>query len=83
MCLAIPGKIMQLSEVSGIKMAEVNFGGAIRQICVEWVPEAKVGDYVLAHVGTALTIMDEQSALKSLATFQQMARHLDEETLNL
>ncbi len=83
MCLAIPGKIMQLIEVSGIKMADVNFGGAMRQVCVEWVPEAKVGDYVLAHVGTALTIMDEQSALESLAAFQQMARHLDEETLNL
>jgi hydrogenase expression/formation protein HypC len=78
MCLAIPGQITQLIEVSGIKMADVNFGGAMRQVCVEWVPEAKVGDYVLAHVGTALTIVDKQSALESLAAFQEMSKFTKE-----
>jgi len=78
MCLAIPGRITQLNEVSGVKMADVNFGGAMRKVCVEWVPEVKIGDYVLAHVGTALTIIDEESALESLAAYRQIANRLDE-----
>lgn len=70
MCLSIPGKIISFHTLEGIKTAEVDFGGAIRNISVEWVPEAKQGDYILVHVGTALTVIDEQSAKESLAAFK-------------
>jgi len=83
MCLAIPGKIMTIEELNGVKMANVNFGGAHRNVCIEWIPEARIGDYVLAHVGVALTLMDEQSAHESLAAFQQIASQLKEEDINL
>lgn len=66
MCLAIPGKILSIEEESNPKMAKVSFGGAIKNICIDWVPEAKVGDYVLVHVGFALSIIDEKEAEETL-----------------
>lgn len=66
MCLAIPGKIISIEENSNPKMAKVSFGGAIKNICIEWVPEAKVGDYVLVHVGFALNVIDEKEAEETL-----------------
>ncbi len=66
MCLAIPGKIISIEDNSNPKMAKVSFGGAIKNICIEWVPEAKVGDYVLVHVGFALNVIDEKEAEETL-----------------
>ncbi|MCX7834100.1 MAG: HypC/HybG/HupF family hydrogenase formation chaperone [Ignavibacteria bacterium] len=66
MCLAIPGKIVSIEDNSNPKMAKVSFGGAIKNICIDWVPEAKVGDYVLVHVGFALSIIDEKEAEETL-----------------
>lgn len=66
MCLAIPGKILSIEEESSPRMAKVSFGGAIKNICIDWVPEAKVGDYVLVHVGFALSIIDEKEAEETL-----------------
>jgi hydrogenase expression/formation protein HypC len=79
MCLSVPGKIVNILDEDGLKMADVDFGGAIRKVCIEWVPEAGKGDYVLAHVGTALTVLDEQSALESLAAFDEINEKLKEE----
>lgn len=63
-------------------MAQVDFGGVKREICVEWVPEAVVGDYVLAHVGTALTVLDEQSAMESIDALTELGKVLEEEEKN-
>jgi hydrogenase expression/formation protein HypC len=54
MCLAVPGKITSISSEEGMRMAKVSFNGVIKEISVEWVPEAKVGDYVVAHAGSAM-----------------------------
>ena len=59
MCLATPGKVLSIDESSGVKMAKVSFGGSIKNICIEWLTETKVGDYIMAHVGTALSIVDK------------------------
>jgi len=67
MCLSLPGKIISIDDSSELLMASVDFGGVKRDVCIEWVPEAVIGDYILAHVGTALTILDEESALESIA----------------
>ena len=72
MCLAAPGKIVSIDEsVEGIKMARVSFSGVIKNICIEWVPEASIGDYILVHAGTALSIIDAEKAAETEEIFKQ------------
>ena len=82
MCLSLPGKIITIKENPDLRMAEVDFGGVRREVCVEWVPEANIGDYVLVHVGTALTVLDEESALESIAALTELGEILEEEERN-
>jgi hydrogenase expression/formation protein HypC len=67
MCLAIPGKIKSIeSRFDGlVRMAKVEFGGIIKEASLEMIPQAKEGDYVLVHVGVAISIVDEEEARKS------------------
>ncbi len=62
MCLAIPGKVMEIEEVEGIKMGKVNFGGIVKRACLYYTPDVQPGDYVLVHVGFALNKVDEAEA---------------------
>ncbi len=64
MCLGIPGKVIELDREHDILMGKVDFGGVIKRICLEHVPEIGVGDYALVHVGLALTKIDEEEARK-------------------
>ncbi|MEE4258768.1 MAG: HypC/HybG/HupF family hydrogenase formation chaperone [Bacteroidales bacterium] len=82
MCLSLPGKILSIDDSSELRMAVVDFGGVQREICVEWLPEAGIGDYVLAHVGTALTVLDEKSALESIEALTELSKVLKEEEKN-
>jgi hydrogenase expression/formation protein HypC len=70
MCLAIPGKISGLHDSAGVPMARVEFGGITRDACMSYLPEARVGDYVLVHVGFAISRLDEEEAAR---TFQYLA----------
>ena len=76
-CLAIPGKILSSEDLGFARTARVQFGGTVRQCRLDFVPEASVGDYVLVHVGFALTKIDEQEAqrtfqlLKEMGTFEE------------
>jgi len=79
MCLSLPGKILSIDDSTELRMANVDFGGVEREICVEWVPEAEIGDYVLAHVGTALTVLDEESAMESISALTELSKVLEEE----
>ena len=71
MCLAIPGKVMSIEhKYDGlVRMAKVSFGGIVKEASLEMVPTAKVGDYVLVHVGVAISIVDEKEAKR---TFQYL-----------
>lgn len=82
MCLSLPGKILSINDSSELRMATVDFGGVKREICTEWLPEAGIGDYVLAHVGTALTVLDEKSALESIEALTELSKVLEEEEKN-
>lgn len=62
MCLAIPGKVVETFARGGMQMARVQFGGVTREACLEYVPETRVGEYVLVHVGFALSRVDEEEA---------------------
>lgn len=78
MCLAIPGKVEQITTAGDIRIGRVNFGGVVKNVCLDYVPEVGVGDYTIVHVGFALSKIDEQSALETLELFRQMGA-LDEE----
>lgn len=66
MCLGIPGKIIEIYDKNGLMMGKLDFGGVVREACLQYVPEAKVGDYTLIHVGFALNIIGEEEALETL-----------------
>jgi hydrogenase expression/formation protein HypC len=62
MCLAIPGKVVDTFEQRGLRMAKVQFGGIVREACLEYVSETQIGEYVLVHVGFAISRVDEAEA---------------------
>lgn len=72
MCLAVPGKLISIDASGALKMGKVDFDGVVTDICLEFLPEANVGDYVLAHVGTALTLLDEEDALATLEALREL-----------
>jgi hydrogenase expression/formation protein HypC len=72
MCLAIPGQIVEQFESRGMRMARVRFGGIVRQACLEYVPEAAVGDYVLVHVGFAISRVDAEEAARTYAALEEL-----------
>ena len=72
MCLGIPGQVKQIYVQQGARMGKVNFGGIVKDVCLEYVPELNVGDYTIVHVGFALTKIDEASAQETLKTFHEM-----------
>jgi hydrogenase expression/formation protein HypC len=80
MCLAIPGKILETYDRSGVRMARVEFGGITRESCIEYVPEAGVGDYVLVHVGFALSVIDQQEAERTFKLLEEMEQLSELET---
>jgi hydrogenase expression/formation protein HypC len=73
MCLAVPGKIIEIYEQTGLLMGKVDFGGVIREVCLTYVPEAKIGDYTVIHVGFALNLIDEKEALETLALLDEIS----------
>ncbi len=72
MCLAVPGKIESITGNDIERMARVNFSGVIREISLAYVPEAEIGDYVLVHVGFAISKIDEEEAKKVFEYLVQM-----------
>ena len=72
MCLAVPGRVLEISERDGTRIAQVDFGGVSKEVCLEYVPDLQVGEYTIVHVGFALQRLDEQSALETLDLFRQM-----------
>ncbi|MEK2478304.1 MULTISPECIES: HypC/HybG/HupF family hydrogenase formation chaperone [Streptomyces] len=72
MCLAVPGKVMEIEERDGTRMATVDFGGVVKEVCLEYVPDLVVGDYAIVHVGFALQRLDEESARRTLELFEEL-----------
>ena len=73
MCLAIPGKLIEINQdAHGVKMGRANFGGIVKQVCLEYTPEVEIGDYVLVHVGFALSKVDEEQAAQTYKALEQM-----------
>jgi hydrogenase expression/formation protein HypC len=72
MCLAVPGRVLSIAEVDGTLMADVDFGGVRKDVCLQYVPDAAVDEYVVVHVGFAIQRLDEASALRTLTNFEQL-----------
>ncbi len=78
MCLAIPGKVEEITTEGDLRIGRVNFGGVVKRVCLDYVPEVQVGDYTIVHVGFALSKIDQVEAEKTLEVFREMGM-LDEE----
>ena len=72
MCLAIPGKILETQECNGLRIGRVQFAGIVRQTSLDFVPEAQVGDYVIVHVGFAISRVDAQEAERTYQLLEEM-----------
>ncbi|WP_405577115.1 HypC/HybG/HupF family hydrogenase formation chaperone [Streptomyces sp. NBC_01092] len=73
MCLGIPGRVLEIHDDAGLRMASVDFGGIRREVCLSCTPEADIGSYVIVHVGFAITQVDEAEAQRTLAVLRAMA----------
>jgi hydrogenase expression/formation protein HypC len=78
MCLAVPGKVLSIDRSVQPMMGQVSFGGIEKKVCIEWVPDVQVGDYVIVHVGFAISKMDEKEAEETLRLFEEIDGGLDE-----
>ena len=82
MCLAIPGRVEEIYEENDTRMAKVNFGGVVKEVCLAYLPDILVGDYALVHVGFAINQIDEVAAKETLQTFAELGL-LDDELAEL
>jgi hydrogenase expression/formation protein HypC len=74
MCLAVPGRVVELLGEGDLRAARVDFGGVVRQACLAYVPEAQVGDYVLVHVGFAISRIDEKAARETFEILAELGQ---------
>jgi hydrogenase expression/formation protein HypC len=72
MCLAIPGKVLEIQALEPLRAARVQFGGIVRQVSLDFVPEAKVGDYVMVHVGFAISLVDAAEADRTYKVLSEL-----------
>ena len=73
MCLGVPGKVLSMETNSiGMTMGKVSFGGVAKEVCLAYVPEAQIGDYVIVHAGFALNKLDEEEAMEVFELLKQM-----------
>ncbi len=72
MCLAVPGKIIETREINGIRIGRVQFGGITREAYLDFVPEAQLGDFVMVHVGFAISRVDADEAVRTYRLIEQM-----------
>jgi hydrogenase expression/formation protein HypC len=74
MCLGIPGELLEIRDVKGLRFGKVRFGGITRDVCLEYVNEAQPGDYVVVHVGFAISTIDREEAARSYAVLEDLGQ---------
>jgi hydrogenase expression/formation protein HypC len=78
MCLSIPGKIKEVYEDGSLIMGKVDFGGVLKEVCLDYVPEAQTVQYVLIHVGFAISVLDDEEAMARLDVARQIENFEEE-----
>jgi hydrogenase expression/formation protein HypC len=76
MCLAIPGRIVEIYDAQGVRMGKLDFGGTIRKCCLQYLPDATVGEYALVHVGFAISKVDEAEAARTYRLLQEIEEYV-------
>ena len=79
MCLGIPGKVIEVHDVAGLRMGKVDFVGVRKEACLAYTPEVELGDYVIVHVGFAISRVDEVEAMKTLEILGSMGDMMAQE----
>ena len=74
MCLGIPGELVEVHEDAGLRMGRVRFGGITREVCLDYVPDAAAGEYVLVHVGFAISRIDREEAERSYRVLEALGQ---------
>jgi len=72
MCLGVPGKVLETYETNGMRMGKVDFGGVVKESCLVYLPDVAVGDYVIVHVGFAITKLDEDEARQTVEMLTEL-----------
>jgi hydrogenase expression/formation protein HypC len=80
MCLGIPGKVVEVYQQEDLPMAKVEFGGIVKETCLAYTPEAQVGDYVIVHVGFAISRVDEAEAQEIFSYLEEIGQAAEDET---
>ena len=83
MCLAIPGKIIKMYVENGLRMGHVDYNGTVSEACLEYVPEAETGSYVIVHAGFAISVLNEDQARETLETWDNVTDHLKKQGYNV
>jgi len=78
MCLGIPGKVIKIYQTNDMKMGKVDFGGVIKETCLEFLPDIQVGDYTIVHVGFGISQLDEEEAQRTMEMLREMEMLADE-----
>ena len=78
MCLAVPGKVVEISDENGLKMGKIDYGGTQNMTCLEFVPDVNVGEYVIVHAGFALNVLDEKEAKITLDLLDELEQKKSE-----
>jgi hydrogenase expression/formation protein HypC len=78
MCLAVPGRVVEIFEENGLKMGTIDYSGTLSKACLEYVPEIVVGQYTVVHAGFAISVIDEEEAAKSLETWRELVNGVAE-----
>ena len=79
MCLAIPGKVIEIYEEGGLKMGTIDYSGTVNKACLAYVPEVQIGQYVIVHAGFAIQILNEQEAEEVFEAFDDVTDKLAQE----
>ncbi|OGQ98052.1 MAG: hydrogenase expression protein [Deltaproteobacteria bacterium RIFOXYD12_FULL_55_16] len=74
MCLAIPGRVVEIFQENGLCMGQVDYSGTLSKVCLAYVPEIAVGQYTVVHAGFALSVLDEEEARQSFAAWQELSQ---------
>lgn len=77
MCLAVPGKVLEISEENGLPMGLIDYAGARNTVCLAYTPEVEIGQYVIVHAGFALQILNEQEAADTLKLLTELNDHME------
>lgn len=76
MCLALPGKILQIRQDGNLAMGDVDFSGVRKTVCLAYTPDAQIGDYVIVHVGFSISVLNEKQALSTLDLINQVSHEI-------